>query len=124
MGTSSRILVVEDDPALSGLLRQQLEGDGFLVLMAETGEQAMQLAAKEKPSVILLDIMLPDIDGVTVLTQLAKSPTTSTIPVIVLTNLEEDGSRDQVAAIGKYEYIIKSSVQLDEIVARVKAKLK
>jgi DNA-binding response OmpR family regulator len=45
MGTSSRILVVEDDPALSGLLRQQLEGDGFLVLMAETGEQAMQLAA-------------------------------------------------------------------------------
>src|SRR5688572_1343650 len=80
------VLVVDDDPDLRSLANMQL-GDGFDVIQAASGEEALALAASETPDVILLDIMMPGMDGSQVLTELANNPDTKDIPVIFLSAL-------------------------------------
>jgi PAS domain S-box-containing protein len=99
-----KILVVEDDRHLALLLRRQLESEGYRVLLAGSGEDALWLARESHPQLITLDIMLPDMDGFTVLEQLKESPMTAGIPVVIVSVLSDT---ERGYALGAVDYITK-----------------
>ena len=109
------ILVVEDDPDLLSLVTKKLELEGFSVTQTISGRQALDYLKQHRPALIVLDILLPDIDGITVLTELAGDSEAKTIPVIVFSNLGEQGSFEQVKAIGDYDYLVKSTTDLNTL---------
>ena len=118
-----KILLVEDDKDLLELMEKKLEKSNFKPIPTETGQQALDYLKSDKPDLILLDILLPDIDGITILNEIANNQRIKDIPVIVLSNLSEPGSFEQVAAIGNYEYLVKAKTDLNEVVKRIKEKL-
>jgi PAS domain S-box-containing protein len=99
-----KILVVEDDRDLALLLRRQLESEGYRVLLAGTGEDALWLAREAQPQLITLDIMLPDLDGFSVLEQLKENPATSGIPVVIVSVLTDT---EKGYALGAVDYVVK-----------------
>lgn len=99
-----KILVVEDDRDLALLLRKELESDGYHVVLAGSGEDALWLAREEQPQLIALDIMLPDMDGFVVLERLKQHPVTQPIPVIITSVLPEP---EKGYALGAVDYIVK-----------------
>lgn len=117
-----KILVVEDNSDLIKLMTQKLEMEGFEVMKAETGADALTAITK-KPDLVLLDILLPDIDGLTVLNEMVSKQETKKIPVIILSNLADIGSMEQAEAIGKYEYLVKARTDLNSVVEKIKKKL-
>lgn len=121
---SHKILLVEDDSDLLFLMNKKLTDAGFDVVTSETGADALERVVKDTPELVLLDILLPDIDGLTVLSEISKNPKTKDLPVIILSNLADQGSFDQAAAIGKYEYLVKAKTDMNELVKHVKKKLK
>lgn len=103
-GRRSKILVVEDDPDLALLMRRHLELEGYQVLLAGSGEDALWLAREEQPQVITLDIMLPGQDGFDLLEQLKKDPVTAPIPVILVSILNH---AEEGYALGAVDYVVK-----------------
>jgi DNA-binding response OmpR family regulator len=120
---SERILVVDDDPDILQFVRLNLELDGFVVELAGGGREALEKAAEAPPDLMLLDVMMPEIDGLTVLRRLRSDPTTANIPVIVLTarSLAED--RVKGLDLGADDYITKP-FDLEELIARVRTVLR
>lgn len=118
-----KILLVEDDKDLIWLMDKKLTDEGFEVVKAETGQQALDLL-KEKPDLVLLDILLPDIDGLTVLSEIVSNPKTKNQKVIILSNMADQGSFDQAGALGQYEYLVKSRTDLSVLVDKIKKHLK
>ena len=104
LGRRSRILVVEDDRDLALLLRRQLEEEGYHVLLAGSGQDALWLAREEKPQLITLDLVLPDMDGFAVLEQLKENPVTAPIPVVIISITSEI---DKGYALGAVDYVVK-----------------
>ena len=117
---SARILVVDDDPGVLSGLRRALALDGYDVLAAEDGETALDLAASEKPDLVVLDVMLPELDGLAVCEQLRAR---SSVPIIMLT--AKDTVPDRVAGLdrGADDYLVKPFA-LNELLARVRAQLR
>ncbi len=120
--TKKTILLVEDDKDLINIMNRKLTSEGFFVIIAETGQEALD-KLKEKPDLILLDILLPDIDGFSVLNEIAIGNKTKNIPVIILSNLADLGSYEQVSAIGGYDYLVKTKTELNDVVKKIKEKL-
>lgn len=118
-----KILIVEDDQDLLTLMNKKLTDEGFSVAAAETGQEVLDFLEKEKPDLVLLDILLPDIDGLTVLNEIATKEETKDIPVIILSNLADQGSVEQAAAIGDYEYLVKAKTDLNDVVKKIREKL-
>jgi two-component system, OmpR family, response regulator MprA len=115
-----RVLVVDDDPAVLSGLRRALALEGYAVQVAESGEAALALAAAEAPDVVVLDVMLPDVDGLTVCRRLRD---VGTMPIVLLT--AKDTVPDRVAGLdrGADDYLVKPFA-LDELLARVRAQLR
>ena len=103
----ARVLVVEDNDKNMKLLRDVLAANGYLVLEARTGGEALALAAQHRPALVLMDIRLPDIDGVDALDQLRRDERTASIPVVALTAQAMHGDRDRFLAAGFDDYIAK-----------------
>lgn len=82
------ILLVDDDEAMVDVLSTRLSHQGYKTIAAESGDRGLALARTERPDLIVLDLRLPDVDGFTICEQLADSPETSTIPVIILSGME------------------------------------
>lgn len=120
---SERILVVDDDPDILQFVRLNLELDGFDVDLAGGGREALERASEAPPDLMLLDVMMPEIDGLTVLRRLRSDPATANIPVIVLTarSLAED--RVKGLDLGADDYITKP-FDLEELIARVRTVLR
>src|SRR3989338_677527 len=118
-----KILIVEDDKDLLFLLAKKITDAGFVTIKAETGQEALDFLTNEKPDLVLLDILLPDIDGLSVLNEIASKPEMKNLPVIILSNLDDEGSREQAAAIGDYEYLVKAKTDLGEVIKKIKEKL-
>ncbi len=118
-----RILVVDDDPDILQFVRMNLELDGFEVELAGGGHEALEKIAAVPPDLMLLDVMMPEIDGLTVLRRLRSDPSTANIPVIVLTarSLAEDRVRG--LNLGADDYITKP-FDLEELLARVRTVLR
>ncbi|AKM78470.1 MAG: Two component transcriptional regulator, LuxR family [Candidatus Wolfebacteria bacterium GW2011_GWE1_48_7] len=119
-----RILVVDDDPALREIFGEKLVMAGFLVSYAKNGYEGYDLARSVKPDFILLDVMMPELDGPATLDKLKSDPECKDIPVAFLTSIE-DRPEDVKAAkeVGAIDYWNKA-MELDELVARVSAIVK
>ncbi len=117
--TDAQVLVVEDNEKNMKLFRDVLQASGYRLLEATTGERAMALAAEHRPNLVLMDIQLPDIDGVEALARLRADARTASIPVVALTAQAMHGDRERFLDAGFDAYISKP-VDVVEFVKTVK----
>lgn len=122
-GALERVLLVDDNPINLQILYKTLQGCGYKLLIAKDGETALDIAGKVSPSLILLDIMMPGMDGFQVCETLKKNPETKDIAVIFLSALEDSSAKVKGFAVGGVDYISKP-FQADEVVARVRNHIK
>ncbi len=113
---SKRVLIVEDESSLREALRRKFEGQGFQVNVAEDGETGLQSAVDQKPDIILLDIMMPHIDGFSLLTLLKDHQNLKNVPVILLTNLGQSDDEKRGLELGAVEYLVKADHSLADII--------
>mgnify|MGYP001559412540 FL=1 len=118
---AKKILFIEDESALQRAISQVMSEGGFKILSALDGEAGLEVAKKEVPDLILLDLILPKKDGFEVLKELKGNSSTSRIPIIILSNLE--GSADVMRAmeLGSTTYLVKANYNLDEVVEKIKS---
>ena len=120
--TNKKLLIVEDDKSFLWILRQSFENEGLSVFFAEDGEEGLNMAIKEKPDLILLDILMPKMDGITVAKKLKENGTEAYI--MFLTNFKDAEHVSQaVEVVRETDYIVKSDIHIDQIINRVKNKL-
>ena len=115
-----KIVVVEDEGILSKALSIELLSAGYQVLTANNGEAGLALVQKELPDLVLLDLMLPKMNGFDVLAALKKDEATKAIRVIILSNLGQDEDRKKGLALGALDYYVKSSTDLSAITEKIK----
>lgn len=115
-----KILLIEDDPFLLSMYSVKFESEDFKVLTAEDGEKGIKIALKEKPEIILLDILLPKMNGFEVLAKLKKSDETKNIPIILLTNLSQKDEISKGLSLGADDYLIKAHFMPSEVVEKIK----
>lgn len=120
---SKKILIVEDEFALRDTLKEVLLHEGFSVFAATDGEEGLELALREHPDLVLLDIILPRMDGITMLKKLREDAWGKGVRVILLTNV--DTTKEVATAIeqGAYEYLVKSDWKIDDVVTMIKKEL-
>ena len=116
----ARILIVEDDALVSRMYQQAFEFDGYEVALAGDGEEGLRKLKEKSPTLILLDLMMPKMNGLEVLDAIEADPATKKIPVIVLTNLADSDSAEKALGKGAIKYIVKSKYKPKEVVAIVK----
>ncbi|GAC1413069.1 MAG: hypothetical protein NVSMB66_4000 [Candidatus Doudnabacteria bacterium] len=116
-----KILLVEDEPFLSGMYKTKLGLEGFEVSTAKDGEEALDKIKEEKFDLILLDIMMPKINGFEVLKSIRKDPEkqTANVPVLMLTNLGQKSDIEQGLLLGANDYIVKASFTPAEVVEKI-----
>lgn len=119
-----KILLIEDDPFLSRMYVKVFELHGFSIEMRSDGAAGFEAVKTLKPDLILLDIMMPKLNGMEVLDLLKKEPTTKDIPVLMLTNLSDQQQREEALSKGALKYLVKSELDPDETVKVVKEVLK
>jgi len=115
----SRILLAEDDRILRKAGEVSLKKKGYDVIAAVDGEDALVKALAEKPDLVLLDVMMPKMNGFDVLFALKRDPIVKDIPVIMLTNLEQPADIARAAEAGAHSYLVKSNMNLDDLAARI-----
>jgi DNA-binding response OmpR family regulator len=116
-----RILVVEDDRFLRKAAEAALRRSGFTVLVAADGEEGLRVARAEIPDLVLLDLIMPGLQGFEVLKLLKAEAATSAIPVIVISNLGQDSDVKNALDAGAIDYLVKANLALDDLVKRVRA---
>jgi DNA-binding response OmpR family regulator len=123
MSRAHRVLVVEDEPDVAELIRYHLAKDGYAVLVAPTGAEVLRRARDAQPDVILLDVMLPRLDGWDVCRRLKAEADTRAIPVIIVTGRVDEADRIHGFDLGAEDYVTKP-FSPRELVARVRAVLR
>jgi len=121
---AKKILIIEDDKFLRELIAQKLIKEGYDIVEAVDGEKGIKSVKEEKPDLILLDLILPGIDGFEVLSKIKEDPVLSQIPVIILSNLGQKDDIERGLKIGAVDYLIKAHFTPGEIVEKVKTVLK
>lgn len=121
---NKKILIVEDEIALLKILTERLSSEGFTVIEAKDGKQGLEVALKEIPDLILLDIVMPKMDGMEMLRRLRDNLAGKKIPVIILSNLSETFRILNMKEFNIEGYLIKANFKLEDVVKIVKEKLK
>jgi len=122
--SKKKILLVEDDTMISSMYKTKFESDGFEVFVAENGAIGLDLAKKEKPDIIMLDVILPQLDGFSVLEQIKQDDSTKNIPVIMLTNLGTEEDKAKGEKMGAMDYLVKASLTPGQVSEKIKQALK
>lgn len=117
------ILIVDDDLTLREMYVERLQAEGFVVDSAKDGEEAIQKAKIDHPNVILLDIMMPKINGLDVLKMLKSDEETKDIPVLLLTALIQDIDKTKGMSSGADDYIVKSETMPGEVIEKIRIAL-
>ena len=117
------VLLVEDDRFLRRAAEATLKQQGFTVVTAADGEEALRQVSATPPDIILLDLIMPKLQGFEVLKRLKADPATAPIPVIVLSNLGQENDVKQAMSLGAAAYFIKSNLSLQELVKQVRTTL-
>ncbi len=118
-----KVLVAEDDVFLSQLLSTRLEKAGINVLKAFDGEEALEIIKKERPDLILLDIILPKKSGFEVAEEVASNPMLRGTPIIITSNLGQDSDVAIGKSLGVVEYLVKAKINVDDLVTKVQSHL-
>ena len=119
----TKIAIIEDDPVISQMYRMKFEADGFDVQLANNGERGVDMVESFAPDIILMDLQMPQMDGVTALGIIRKNDWGKDIPVIILTNLGEEESPKGIRELGIHSYIVKAELTPRQVVGRVKEAL-
>lgn len=120
-----KVLIVEDDSFLQGLEATKLEKEGYGVIVASTGEEGMKKLSEAGIDLILLDLLLPDIDGFEILKKVrTMEPPMRDIPVIVFSNLSEQKAIDKSKELGATDFMVKSNFTLNELIKHIDTVLK
>ena len=120
MEEGKTILLVDDDLTLREMYEDRLRMEGFTIVQASNGEEALTKAKDVKPNIILLDIMMPEINGFDVLRDLKADPELQDIPVIILTALIQEVDRVQGNKLGAADYIVKSETMPGEVINKIR----
>lgn len=120
MDTKKKILLVEDDASLANVYKTRLEMEGFDVHHVDNGEDALTKAVEFRPDLIVLDVMMPKINGFDVLDLLRTNPETMSMRVVMLTALSQAKDKERAEQLGADDYLVKSQVVISDVVARIK----
>lgn len=115
-----KVMIVEDDAVLVNALTLALEDEGYEISVATDGEEAEKMILKEKPDLILLDLLLPIKSGFEVLKVIRGNADTKDVSVVILTNFEQETSVDEGMRLGAKDYIVKANIDIKDIPAIVK----
>lgn len=118
------VLIIEDDKFLSKIYKTKLAKEGIDVEFAADGEEGLKKMKSAKPKVILLDLIMPKLDGFGVLEAKKKDAALKKIPVLVLTNLGQDDDAQRAKKLGAKDFIVKSDSSIKDVVEKIKAYLK
>ena len=121
---AQKILIVEDEIALSQVLHDKFAQEGFDVQVGGDGQEGLDKALAWKPDMILLDIIMPRMDGMTMLHKLRATSVGKTMPVILLTNLSDTEDVNDAVANGVYDFLVKSHWDIDELIQEVRTRLR
>jgi len=120
LAEAKKVLLVEDDPLILKMYQAKFQNEGYKVSVAEDGVHGLSMVTEEKPDIILLDIMMPQMSGIDFLKKLRATESGKNIPVLVLTNLSEKTEEQDAVSLGVKEYLLKASLTPAEIVEKVK----
>lgn len=120
----AKILIIEDDPYVQRMYKRIFSFKAYDVEIASGANQGIMLAKQTHPDLILLDIMLPDINGLEVLKILKADPVTQYIPVLMLTNLGDESTMEQATALGADCYMVKADFSPDQVIQELEKHLK
>ena len=118
---TKKILIVEDDEDFSYILQKKFEAEGFSVIIAKDGEEGAMAAEKEKPDLILSDMLMPKMDGLAMAKKIKEVHVNA--PIIFLTNIKNTAHAGDGQTMDNIDYLIKSDTRIDDIVAKSKIKL-
>ncbi len=124
MSENKKILIVEDDEFLRSLTVKRLESDGYAVSVAVDGESAVAAVSDEKPDLILLDLLLPGLNGFQVLEKIKGVDELKNIPVIVFSNLGQKEDIEKAKELGADDFLIKANFTLDDVIEKVHSYIK
>lgn len=117
------ILIIEDEKLVSKAIKGKLEDNNFEVLTAGDGQEGLEIALEKRPDLILLDIVLPVMDGMTVLNKLRDDPRGAKVPVVILSNLSRGTTVEESKKLGVSTYLVKTDWKLQEVIDKVKYEL-
>jgi CheY-like chemotaxis protein len=118
---ANKILIVEDDEFLRSLTAKRLEKDSYEVIVAVDGENAVNMITENVPDLILLDLLLPGMNGFEVLEKIKAKDNLKKIPVIVFSNLGQKEDIERAKALGANDFLIKANYTLDDVITKVKS---
>lgn len=124
MATKQEVLIVEDEESLAQMYKTKFEREGYQVIVAVDGAVGLELAVKNQPDIILLDIILPQKDGFMVLKELKENKKTKDIKVLMLTNLGQDEDMVKGKKLGAADYLLKADLTPAQLVDKVIEHLK
>jgi len=124
MADGAKVLIVEDDPMILDMYVHKFEQEGFVVSSLDRGDKVVEIAEKDKPDIIMLDIIMPGLDGFSVLEALRNNSKTKDFKVVMLTNLGQDEDKEKGKKLGALGYIVKSTKTPGEVVKQVREFLK
>ena len=123
MMDKKKILIIEDEKPIVDVLVKKITEAGFYAISANDGKEGLEKAFGENPDLVLLDIVLPVMDGMTLLTKLREDEKGKNIPVIILTNLDSGDKVEECRKKGVYDYLVKTEWSLEEVVEKIKKAL-
>jgi CheY-like chemotaxis protein len=123
MKTAKKILVIENEKATRKILVDKLQRENFSVVEAGSGQQGLELALKEHPDLILLDVFMPNMNGLELINKLHQDDWGKQAPIIILSNISEDTQLMSEIKHQNYDYLMKTNHNLSSVVEKIKAKL-
>jgi two-component system alkaline phosphatase synthesis response regulator PhoP len=117
---AKKILIVEDEKILSDMYAEKFQEAGFSVILAPEAEEGLEVAKKEKPDLIILDILLPKGDGISFLQKIREEPGLSLTPVVVFSNFDDPATKKAAFRLGVKDYLIKTNYTPHEITEKIK----
>ena len=119
-----KILIVEDEEALSQVLKERFDNEGFDVMVARDGETALKLALSKQPDIVLLDIIMPKLGGLSMLKRLREDEAGKNVRVVVLTNVNDTKEVHEALTLGARDFLVKSDWSISDLVENIRNQLK
>jgi len=117
------VLIVEDEGAMQRALKNKLENAGYTVVTADDGAEALKEMAATEPDLMLLDLIMPKLDGISVLREIKTDEKLGRIPVIILTNLSSGDKVAEAMQLGTFDFLVKANYSLDDVLGKVQERI-
>lgn len=117
---SHTVLIIEDDPFISDMYQTKLKNNGYQVFLAADGQTGLEIAQKKQPDIIILDLVLPKMDGFQILKRIKEDSRIKNIPVLILSNLGQKEKIDKGMKLGADAYLVKSQFKPSEVLEKIK----